>query len=102
MPASLNHAPLQILACPHDHTKLRAEYDSLVCEREHHFPVDDGIPIFSENPRREPVPLNMAPCQPPIAGEHEARGEPIDPFVNDWIVNTNGNLYWRVRGRLPR
>lgn len=22
--------------------------------------------------------------------------------MNDWIVNTNGNLYWRMRGRLPR
>jgi ubiquinone/menaquinone biosynthesis C-methylase UbiE/uncharacterized protein YbaR (Trm112 family) len=102
MPASLNHAPLRILACPHDHTKLRAENGILVCERAHQFPVENGIPIFAENPRREPVPLNMAPCQPPIAGEHEAPGEPIDPFVNDWIVNTNGNLYWRVRGRLPR
>ena len=26
----------------------------------------------------------------------------IDAFVNQWIVNTNGNFYWRVRGRLPR
>jgi len=26
----------------------------------------------------------------------------VDPFVNDWLVNTNGNLYWRVRGKLQR
>ena len=26
----------------------------------------------------------------------------MDPFVNDWIVNTNGNLYWSSRGKLPR
>ena len=26
----------------------------------------------------------------------------MDPFVNDWIVNTNGNLYWSSRGKLLR
>lgn len=103
MPASLNDALLRILACPHDHTKLRLESDALVCERAHQFPFEDGIPIFAENPRREPVPLNMGPCPDPSDGTSAAApGEPIDPFVNDWIVNTNGNLYWRARGRLPR
>ncbi|HEV2224255.1 MAG TPA: methyltransferase domain-containing protein [Candidatus Acidoferrales bacterium] len=103
MPASLNDALLRILACPHDHTKLRLEGNALVCERAHEFPFEDGIPIFAENPRREPVPLNMGPCPHPDDGARAAaRGEPIDPFVNDWIVNTNGNLYWPVRGRLPR
>ena len=103
MPASLNDALLRILACPHDHTKLRVEKDALVCERAHQFCFEDGVPVFAENPRREPVPLNMWPCPRPDDGAHAAaQGEPIDPFVNDWIVNTNGNLYWRVRGRLPR
>ncbi len=55
--------------------------------------------MFTEHPRREPVPLNMPPC--PASAKDEA-GPHIDSFVNDWIVNTNGNLYWRVRGRLPR
>ena len=103
MPASLNDALLRILACPHDHTKVRVENGALVCERAHQFPFENGIPIFAENPRREPIPLNMEPCPHPDEGARAAaRGEPIDPFVNDWIVNTNGNLYWRVRGRLPR
>src|SRR5579864_7630499 len=102
MPASLNDALLRILACPHDHTKLRVESNALVCERGHRFPFEDGIPIFAENPRREPIPLNMGPCPHPDDGASAAPSEPIDPFVNDWIVNTNGNLYWRVRGRLPR
>lgn len=45
----------------------------------------------------------MGPCPHPDDGAHTgAWAEPIDPFVNDWIVNTNGNLYWRARGRLPR
>jgi len=103
MPVSLNDALLRILACPNDHTKLRVENGALVCERAHQFPFEDGIPIFAENPRREPVPLNMAPCPHPSDGPHAAaQSEQIDPFVNDWIVNTNGNLYWRARGRLPR
>lgn len=55
--------------------------------------------MFAEHPRREPVPLNMPPCPAPASDE---ASQHIDDFVNDWIVNTNGNLYWRVRGRLPR
>lgn len=103
MPASLNGVLLRILACPHDHTKLRVENDFIVCERAHQFPFEDGIPIFAENPRCEPIPLNMGPCPHPSDGaDAAARDERIDPFVNDWIVNTNGNLYWRARGRLPR
>lgn len=103
MPASLNDGLLRILACPHDHTKLRLESNVLVCERAHQFPFEDGIPIFAENPRREAVPLNMRPCPHPSDGVYAAaQSEQIDPFVNDWIVNTNGNLYWRARGRLPR
>jgi len=103
MPASLNDALLQILACPHDRTRLHVENNAVVCERAHQFPFEDGIPIFAENPRREPIPLNMGPCPHPSDGPHAAaQSEQIDPFVDDWIVNTNGNLYWRARGRLPR
>jgi len=102
MPASLNNALLRILGCPHDHTKLGVADGALVCEHQHQFPFEDGIPIFAESPRRERVPLNMGPCPHPGDGAYAAGSEPIDPFVNDWIVNTNGNLYWRTRGRLPR
>ncbi len=103
MPAPANDALLRILACPHDHTKLRAENSILVCERAHQFPVENGVPIFAENPRREPIPLNMGPCPHPSDDARvTAQSEKIDTFVNDWIVNTNGNLYWRARGKLPR
>jgi SAM-dependent methyltransferase/uncharacterized protein YbaR (Trm112 family) len=91
-----NEDLLRILACPADRTALRIENDSLVCENSHCFAMEQGVPVFAESPRREPVPLNMGPC--PHAGENGS----IDWFVNDWIVNTNGNLYWRVRGALPR
>lgn len=58
------------------------------------------MPVFTDHARREPVPLNMPPC--PQSAHNTVGSRPIDPFVNDWIVNTNGNLYWRMRGRLPR
>lgn len=55
--------------------------------------------MFTDHPRTEPIPLNLPPCP---KFPRESASQSIDPFVNDWIVNTNGNLYWRVRGRLPR
>ncbi len=84
------------LACPVDHTTLRVEGDAIVCEHSHRFAIEQGIPVFAQNPRREAVPRNMEPCpvQPPENS--------IDPFVSDWLVNTNGNLYWQARGRLRR
>ena len=103
MSSSFNDALLKLLACPRDHAELRVEHGVLICQHRHQFAFEDGIPIFAENPRREPIPLNMGPCPRRENATHAgARGELIDPFVNDWIVNTNGNLYWRARGRLPR
>lgn len=57
--------------------------------------MEDGLPVFAQTPRREADPGNMAACN-----IETKKG--IDPFVNNWIVNTNGNLYWPVRGQLPR
>jgi len=96
----LGESLLHILACPRDHTALRASDGALVCQQDHRFSTEQGVPIFTDHARREPVPLNMPPC--PQSAPDGTRSEAIDPFVNDWIVNTNGNLYWRVRGRLPR
>lgn len=94
--AAWNPVLLHLLACPWDYTSLRILEDGLACEREHRFAVENGIPVFSSNPRREPIPANMEPCQ------HSDRDRSIDPFVDDWLVNTNGNLYWKLRGKLPR
>jgi 2-polyprenyl-3-methyl-5-hydroxy-6-metoxy-1,4-benzoquinol methylase/uncharacterized protein YbaR (Trm112 family) len=98
--ALLDESFLRVLGCPMDHTPLRPESDVVVCEQNHRFPVEQGVPLFTSHPRREPMPLNMPPCSQFAADG--ATAQPIDAFVNDWIVNTNGNLYWRVRGRLPR
>jgi SAM-dependent methyltransferase/uncharacterized protein YbaR (Trm112 family) len=91
---------LRILACPIDRSLLVTSGEALVCVQGHRFPLDQGVPVFTEHPRREPVPLNMPPC--PQFPRDGASAQLIEPFVNDWIVNTNGNLYWGVRGRLPR
>lgn len=87
---------LRALACPFDHTALRRFDRVLVCENEHRFPIEQEIPIFSSKPRRELIPHNMGPCQ------YLGKDRSVDPFVDDWLVNTNGNLYWKLRGNLPR
>jgi 2-polyprenyl-3-methyl-5-hydroxy-6-metoxy-1,4-benzoquinol methylase len=91
---------LRILACPLDRSPLGARGEALVCAQGHRFQLEHGVPIFAEHPRREPVPLNMPAC--PQFPRDGGSAQYIDAFVDDWIVNTNGNLYWRVRGRLPR
>jgi 2-polyprenyl-3-methyl-5-hydroxy-6-metoxy-1,4-benzoquinol methylase/uncharacterized protein YbaR (Trm112 family) len=87
---------ISVLACPADHSDLRAHDGELLCDQGHRFAIENGIPILTDHVRREAVPQNMAPCQP-LEGDIS-----IDPFVSDWLVNTNGNLYWRARGKLRR
>jgi len=87
----------KILACPSDGGSLREQDGALVCESGHSFPVEGGIPIFTDAVRREPVPKNME-----AAPQANGQGGAIDAFVNDWLVNTNGNLYKGARGRLKR
>lgn len=87
----------KILACPLDRGTLRAQDETLVCEHGHIFRVEGDIPIFTDAVRREPVPKNM-----PASPHGPSQDASIDAFVNDWVVNTNGNLYRRARGRLKR
>jgi SAM-dependent methyltransferase len=88
--------PIRLLGCPQDHSPLQLREDVLVCRDGHTFKFEQGIPIFTKTPRRELIPGNMGPC------EYQGDRSAVDPFVNDWIVNTNGNLYWSSRGKLPR
>lgn len=87
---------LRLLCCPLHGTELRYSDSRFTCQAGHEIPVEQGVPVFSENPRREPKPLNKPPLPP------RAAPGAVDGFVDDWIVNTNGNLYWSVRGRLSR
>ncbi|MGD0840145.1 MAG: methyltransferase domain-containing protein [Candidatus Acidiferrales bacterium] len=87
----------QVLGCPLDRSNLRIQDAALFCEQGHIFPVEDGIPIFTDVVRREPVPRNMEPTR-----RDPNQNGVVDPFVDDWLVNTNGNLYARARGKLQR
>lgn len=95
---------LRLLACPRDHSPLQIQDAAFSCGQGHKFSIEQGVPVFAEHPRRERVPLNMPPLAQTknSAAASPAQSAEIDRFVNDWIVNTNGNLYWRTRGRLPR
>jgi SAM-dependent methyltransferase/uncharacterized protein YbaR (Trm112 family) len=96
MIALLNPRLLRVLACPWDHSSLRTQEGGLVCGGAHRFAVEEGIPVLTDQTRRERVPGNMESCR------QLDDGRPIDPFVDDWLINTNGNLYWKARGRLRR
>jgi 2-polyprenyl-3-methyl-5-hydroxy-6-metoxy-1,4-benzoquinol methylase len=95
-PTMPKRAPFDLLYCPLHVANVRYEQARLICEAGHEIAVENGIPIFAEKPRLEPKALNMPPLPPRTA---PAR---VDSFVDDWIVNTNGNLYWHARGCLPR
>src|SRR5579872_3985898 len=91
-----NPTLIGLLHCPLHAANLRYDGSRLICEAGHEIPVEEGIPIFAEKPRLERKPLNM----PPLPERTAPRA--VDDFVDDWIVNTNGNLYWRARGHLSR
>lgn len=93
---AFNESLTKILVCPSDLSDLCIRNGSLTCKAGHQFSVEDGIPVFTDMVRREPIPHNMEPCR------HSNTNSGIEPFVDDWLVNTNGNLYRRARGRLLR
>jgi ubiquinone/menaquinone biosynthesis C-methylase UbiE/uncharacterized protein YbaR (Trm112 family) len=87
----------KILACPLDRSNLRVRDETLVCDGGHVFPIENGVPIFTDAVRREAIPKNMGPVR-----SDPQQDRIVDAFVNDWLVNTNGNLYRRARGKLKR
>jgi SAM-dependent methyltransferase len=87
---------LQVLACPRDRAPLENLGTSLACTHGHRFSIEEGVPVFAERPRREISPRNLEACR------FDDGPSSVDPFVNDWLVNTNGNLYRKVRGKLDR
>lgn len=88
---------ITLLACPLDRSSVRLHEETLICERGHSFPIEQGVPIFTDAVRREAVPQNMAPVR-----RAPRRNGFVDSFVDDWLVNTNGNLYAHARGNLTR
>jgi SAM-dependent methyltransferase len=97
------------LACPRDREPLDRSGESLVCTRGHRFPVVDGIPVLlsddlpATHPYRDES-LRLA-ADAEVASPSRSTSASltaIDPFVQDEIVKTNGNLYRHLLGRLPR
>lgn len=87
---------LGALVCPVDRGELCLQVGQLACAGGHSFGIQDGVPVLTAHPRCEPTPRNMGPCV------FTSSASIVDPFVNDWIVNTNGNLYRKARGNLRR
>jgi SAM-dependent methyltransferase/uncharacterized protein YbaR (Trm112 family) len=95
------------LACPRDHSLLRADGETLRCEQDHEYPFVDGIPVLV-------VDDEMAPTQPgywarPEQIEAVRRAEPppvdgdqVDPYVAELIIGTHGNLYRHLARGLGR
>ena len=100
---------LESVACPIDGARLTAAGDRLTCPARHEFPIIDGIPMLLAT-GHDPTHPYCARTLDAVKGlgtpgsDAARRGNHggVDPFVQDEIVKTNGNLYRHLRGRLPR
>jgi SAM-dependent methyltransferase/uncharacterized protein YbaR (Trm112 family) len=93
------------LVCPRDKSALCREGDHLICTLRHTYPIAGGVPIMLV----DDVPQTLPDLtQRTFAGAacanlaSAAEGDGIEPFVKQVLVGTNGNLYGRVAGKLPR
>ncbi len=118
--------PLAILGlvCPRDHTSLRMAGGSLICERNHQYPVIAGVPIMlvEEIPATLHVlsgslnaahnrdrsldddyyteTLGVSPEQRESILRSKDQTSAIDPVVNYLLAHTNGHMYDHLVGRL--
>lgn len=116
------------IVCPRDHLPLKCEDGNLVCQRDHHYPVVDGMPVLllddvPQTMRVADASLQRARCDDvrdaraphlyleslgigeeeksalvKFASEHSAPS--VDPVVQYILLATNGHLYGSHRGRL--
>jgi SAM-dependent methyltransferase/uncharacterized protein YbaR (Trm112 family) len=96
------------LICPRDKSDLRRDGDHLVCQQLHNYPIVNGIPIMLIDDVPQTAPdvtrrsLVAADLTIPDAAPHGAPNGAVDSYVQEAIVGTNGNLYGRIAGKLPR
>lgn len=97
------------LACPADGTPLARDGERLTCRGGHSFPIVDGIPVLLTERPNPTHPYCSAtldrlktPRQPEVHRTELLSSGAVDPFVQDEIAKTNGNLYKDLRGHLPR
>jgi SAM-dependent methyltransferase len=94
------------LVCPRDKSDLHRDGDHLICMHHHSYPIADGVPIMLVDDVPQTLPdltqrtLAGAVAINPVSGVAESNS--IEPFVRQVLVGTNGNLYGRIAGKLPR
>ncbi len=94
------------LVCPRDKSDLRRDGDHLICMHHHSYPIADGVPIMLVDDVPQTLPdltqrtFAGAASINPVSGVAES--DSIEPFVRQVPVGTNGNLYGRIAGKLPR
>ncbi len=93
------------LVCPRDKSDLRRDRDHLVCAQLHRYPIIEGIPIMllDDVPQTAPeVTRRSLAARDSTDVVRELRNGAVDPYVQAAIVGSNGNLYGRLAGKLPR
>lgn len=96
---------LERLACPVDHGPLTERGGELACPAGHRYPVVDGIPVLlrpevSHSHWAAEITLRQTRGEVAITDYPPTTG--VDPFVQNAIGATNGNLYKPLIGKLPR
>ena len=98
---------IERLACPRDHSPLRAENEQLVCEQQHSYPLPDGIPVLVVDDELEPTQPGYWARPEQIDAVRRSEpppvdGEGVDPYVAELIIGTHGNLYRHLAHGMPR
>jgi SAM-dependent methyltransferase len=99
------------LTCPYDGLRLATRDQTLDCPARHSFPVVAGVPVLlrEDRPRTHhtwwTTPKDVATHREQVTSDNAA-GLPVDafvdPFVEQWLVATCGQLYRRYRQPLVR
>jgi SAM-dependent methyltransferase len=95
------------LLCPYDRRRLEPRGDLLGCPEGHEFPVVDGIPVLL---RRDLASTHARAFRTTFEAldQHGPEGQPleelgpdeVDPFVQNVLVGSCGNLYKKLRHNL--
>ena len=95
------------LVCPRDQSDLRRDGEHLVCAQLHVYPIVAGIPIMLVDDVHQTAPevtrRSLAATSLRVENPVSQVGpDAVDSYVQAAIVGTNGNLYGRIAGKLPR
>ena len=114
---------LSNLVCPRDRTVLTLSGGALVCEKQHRYPIVDGIPVMLVDEAPETIGIAAASLaaasRPDTTGLHvdtlslsdderqgilelNRSGSAIDPVVAYLVAATNGMMYRHLIGTLAR